>query len=106
MEELTFTDGTVDVVLLPEAGARIHRLRAFGHDLLRTPADPSEHLRDPFFWGGYVMAPWCNRIDAGEVRVGSRRVAVPSGKLLGTATRLDPTRTSPGSIRLHHGAMT
>ncbi len=78
MEELTFSDGTVDVVVLPEVGARIHRLRAFGHDLLRTPTDPAEHVREPFFWGAYVMAPWCNRIEAGEVWVGSRRVAVPS----------------------------
>jgi aldose 1-epimerase len=78
MEELTFSDGTVEVVVLPEVGARIHRLRAFGHDLLRTPADPAEHVREPFFWGAYVMAPWCNRIEAGEVRVGSSRVAVPS----------------------------
>ncbi len=84
MEELTFSDGNVDVVVLPEAGARIHRLRAFGHDVLRTPADPAEHARDPFFWGAYVMAPWCNRIEAAEgredraARVGSRRIAVPS----------------------------
>ena len=45
MEELTFSDGNVDVVVLPEAGARIHRLRAFGHDVLRTPADPAEMIR-------------------------------------------------------------
>jgi aldose 1-epimerase len=85
MEELAFSDGTVDVVVLPEVGARIHRLRAFGHDLLRAPADPDEHVRDPFFWGAYVMAPWCNRIEPGEVRVGSSRIAVPSNFPDGTA---------------------
>lgn len=78
MEQVTFSNGTIEVVVLPEVGARIHRLRAFGHDLLRTPADPAEHARDPFYWGAYVMAPWCNRIEAGEVRVGTSRIAVPS----------------------------
>ena len=78
MEEVAFADGAVEVVVLPEAGARLHRLRAFGHDLLRTPDDPREHLRDRFFWGGYIMAPWCGRIDAGPVPVGSRVVDLGS----------------------------
>lgn len=68
----------LEVVLLPTEGARLHRLRAFGHDLLRTPADPETHRRDPFFWGAYVMAPWCNRIEATPVQVGSRTVDVPA----------------------------
>ena len=78
MKELRISDGPIEVVVLPEIGARLHRLRAFGHDLLRTPADPATHAGDPFFWGAYVMAPWCNRIEAGQVRVGSRRVALGS----------------------------
>jgi len=65
MEEVVFSDGSVEVVVLPAAGARLHRLRAWGHDLLRTPADPATHLDDPFFWGAYVMAPWCNRVEPG-----------------------------------------
>ena len=65
MRELHLGDGPLEAVLLPEAGARLHRLRAFGHDLLRTPSDADDHLREPFFWGGYVMAPWCNRLAAG-----------------------------------------
>ena len=73
MKELRIADGPVEVVVLPEIGARLHRVRAFGHDLLRTPADPATHAGDPFFWGGYVMAPWCNRIEAGPVQVGSQR---------------------------------
>ena len=48
MEELRYSDGDVEVIVLPEAGARFHRLRAFGHDLLRTPDDPDTHHRDPF----------------------------------------------------------
>lgn len=78
MRELWFSDGVIEVVVLPDVGARIHRLRVFGHDLLRTPENPGEHLRDPFFWGAYVMAPWCNRIEAGQVLLGSRRIALGS----------------------------
>jgi aldose 1-epimerase len=71
--------------VLPELGARIHRLRAFGHDLLRTPDDPARHRDDPFFWGGYVMAPWCNRIEAEPIEVGGHRVALGSNFPDGTA---------------------
>jgi aldose 1-epimerase len=85
VNELVFSDGTVEAVILPEVGARLHRLRAFGHDLLRTPDDPGEHLRDPFFWGAYVMAPWCNRIGAGPVLVGTRKIALGSNFPDGTA---------------------
>lgn len=85
METARSSDGSVEVEVLPEVGARLHRLRAFGHDLLRTPDDPGEHARDPFFWGAYVMAPWCNRIEAGEVEVGSRRVALAPNFADGTA---------------------
>jgi len=67
-------DGTIEVVVLPEVGARLHRLRAFGHDLLRAPDDPAEHLRDPLSWGAYVMAPWCNRVASGPVSIAGRRV--------------------------------
>ena len=74
MDELRIGDGSLEAVLLPEAGARLHRLRAFGHDLLRTPSDPSQHLREPIFWGGYLMAPWCNRLAAGATPVGGRTV--------------------------------
>lgn len=68
-EVLRLADGPIEVELLPSVGARLHRLRAFGHDLLRTPDDPADHLRDPFRWGGFVMAPWCNRIAAGPTEV-------------------------------------
>jgi aldose 1-epimerase len=85
VEEIEFSDGAIEVVVLPQAGARLHRLRAFGHDLLRTPADPEEHLRDRFFWGSYVMAPWCGRIDTGPVTVGSRVVDLDSNFPDGTA---------------------
>lgn len=77
MEELRIGSDQLEAVILPEAGARIHRLRAFGHDLLRMPADPATHVADPYFWGAYVMAPWCNRIAPGPVTVEGRIVDLP-----------------------------
>ncbi len=85
MEELRFSDGPMEVVVLPEVGARLHRVRAFGHDLLRTPEDVDRHVRDPFFWGAFVMAPWCNRIEADPVPVGSRRIDLGSNFADGSA---------------------
>lgn len=85
MRELTFGGGDVAVSILPEAGARLHRLSAFGHELLRTPDDAHHHLTDPFFWGAYVMAPWCNRLEASPTRVGSRLVELPGNFPDGTA---------------------
>lgn len=78
MDELVFSSDQIRLMLLPEVGARLHRLQAFGHDLLRTPSDPNTHYREPFFWGGYVMAPWCNRIEADATRVGEQVVTVGS----------------------------
>lgn len=81
----TVADGPIQVELLPGVGARLHRLRAFGHDLLRTPGDPVEHVRDPFRWGAYVMAPWCNRIAAVPTDVDGETVNLPSNFPDGTA---------------------
>ena len=80
MNEMTIASADVSLTVLPEIGGRIHRLRAFGHDVLRTPADPEQHLREPFFWGGYNMAPWCNRISATptEVAGANRRPRAPN----------------------------
>ena len=86
MDLVTVGDGAIAVDVLPQVGARLHRLRVFGHDLLRTPDDPSAHTREPVFWGSYVMAPWCNRIEAGtSVSVGARRISLPSNFPDGTA---------------------
>lgn len=74
---LRLASDALEVEVLPDAGARIHRLRAFGHDLLRTPADPATHEADPFFWGAYVMAPWANRIAARPTQVAGTVVHVP-----------------------------
>jgi len=64
----------IELTVLPGAGARLHSLRVRGRELLRTPDDPAQHMSDPFFWGAYVMAPWCNRITPGPIAVGGRTV--------------------------------
>lgn len=75
----------LQATFLPGAGARLHRLVAFGHDLLRTPADPGQHHVEPFLWGGYHMVPWCNRVAAGPVPVGDRTVDLAADFPDGTA---------------------
>ncbi|MES2210231.1 MAG: hypothetical protein V4515_08605 [Chloroflexota bacterium] len=82
---VTIASGSIRAELLPGIGARLHRLTVFGHELLRTPDDPQEHLHDPFRWGGYVMAPWCNRIDPVPTDVGGVVVDVPANSSDGTA---------------------
>ncbi|MBI2775705.1 MAG: hypothetical protein HYX57_00355 [Chloroflexi bacterium] len=105
---VTFAHGPIELELLPEIGARLHRLRAFGHDLLRTPDDPSAHLRDPFRWGAYVMAPWCNRIAATPMTVDGRLVALAPNFEDGTAihgqVHSAPWTPGPdGSFSVHGG---
>jgi aldose 1-epimerase len=82
---LVLVGDDVEVTLLPEHGARLHRVRAFGVDLLRTPDEVEAHESDPFFWGAYVMAPWCNRIVPGPVRVAGRTVDLAPNFPDGTA---------------------
>jgi aldose 1-epimerase len=100
--------GPLEVELVPQLGARLHRVRAFGHDLLRTPATPDLHASDPFFWGGYVMAPWCNRVDATATVVGGRRVRLPANFPDGSAIHGQVyarpwERTGAGSFRVSGG---
>lgn len=71
---LVLGSDALEVVLLPEHGARLHRLRAFGVDLLRTPPDAASHATEPFFWGAYLMAPWCNRARPGPMAIAGRTV--------------------------------
>ena len=81
----TFTSDEVELVVLPEIGARWHRLRAFGQDLLRTPRDLGEHVRDTFFWGAYPMAPWAGRVEATSLMVANREVTFEPNFPDGTA---------------------
>ena len=76
VRRLASPSGALEIEILPAIGARLHRLRAFGADLLRTPGDPATHRAEPIFWGAYPMAPWCNRLEPGAFRVGSRTIRV------------------------------
>jgi aldose 1-epimerase len=82
---LVLESGELEVVILPEAGGRIHRIRAFGEDLLRTPHETATHASEPFFWGAYVMAPWCNRAAPKPMEVAGRRVSLEPNFPDGTA---------------------
>jgi aldose 1-epimerase len=77
--------GPYEVEILPAVGARIHRIRAFGEDILRTPPQLAWHVDDPYVWGSYPMAPWCNRIAAGPSRAAGRAVDLPASFPDGTA---------------------
>src|SRR2546428_3342495 len=77
MKQVSLKSAAVEVDILPEVGARLHRLRAFGRDILRAPANPEEHIRDPFFWGGYPMAPGGGPVHAGPVQGPNRQRALP-----------------------------
>jgi len=85
MDPLAYSSASIEAEFLPDLGARLHRLRVFGRDLLRTPDDLRAYAREPFLWGSFVMAPWCNRIEAGTVRVGSREVRLSPNFPDGTA---------------------
>jgi aldose 1-epimerase len=84
-DRLPVTGGEISVELLPDLGARLHRLQFAGHELLRTPADLDAHRREPFFWGAYTMAPWCNRVSTGPLVVGRRTIDLASNFFDGSA---------------------
>ena len=109
VDRLTLSSEAIEAELLPDLGARLHRLRVFGHELLRTPADLGAYAREPFFWGSFVMAPWCNRIQPGTVRIGSRNVRLdpnfPDGSAIhGQVYGLAWDRRPDGGLRLRAGA--
>ena len=108
LEVARIGDGPIEVEVLPDVGARIHRLRVDGQDLLRTPADPRRHLDDPYFWGSYPMAPWCNRVAAGRTTVAGREldlpVTFPDGTAIhGQVSRAAWTHDGEGSFRIRAG---
>ncbi len=86
MNELAIESNAIKATILPEIGGRLHRLQVFGHDLLRTPDDTARHRDDPIFWGSYVMAPWCNRIEAAPLMVAGQRLNLipnfPDGSII------------------------
>lgn len=78
-------DDDLAVEVLPGVGARVHRIRFRGVEILRTPDDPARHLHEPWFWGSYPLAPWCNRVPAGPGRAAGRAIDLPSNFSDGTA---------------------
>ncbi len=68
--------GGIRVEVAPEVGARLHRIRAFGHDVLRTPPSVEAYRAAPFLWGAFVMVPWCNRVPDGRIDWGGEVVEV------------------------------
>jgi aldose 1-epimerase len=80
-----FGDDRIRLELLPAVGARIHRMQVDGNDVIRTPVDVARHLDDPWYWGSYPMAPWCNRITPGRTTVAGRELNVPVNFPDGTA---------------------
>jgi aldose 1-epimerase len=74
---LSLSSDELQVEILPDVGGRIHRLRAFGHDLLRTPADVATQVSDPFYWGCFPLVPWSNRVPGGHIEFQGRVVEVP-----------------------------
>lgn len=102
-DEVVLRSDDLDVVLLPALGGRIHRLRALGHDVIRTPGDPATHRDEPFFWGGYVMAPWTNRASTSPMWIAGRSVDLapnfPDGTAIHGQVYLAPWRqTADGSF--------
>ena len=84
-ELVRLAGGPIELEIVPAVGARLHRLRAFGYDLLRTPHDLRPYLDDPYFYGSYPMAPWCNRVPAGRSVVAGHVVDLPASFPDGTA---------------------
>ncbi|HSI99730.1 MAG TPA: hypothetical protein VLA59_05035 [Patescibacteria group bacterium] len=105
VEHVTWRTDELEVTVLPGLGCRLHRLRAFGVDLLRTPEDARRHAEEPFFWGAYVMAPWTNRADPGPMTIAGRRVDLepnfPDGTAIhGLVATAAWERTAEASFRI------
>ncbi len=71
---LRIANDAIEAELLPEVGGRLHRIRAYGRDLLLTPDDADAHRAEPVFWGGFLMAPWCNRATPGPTTLLGERI--------------------------------
>jgi aldose 1-epimerase len=85
LEVVRIAGGPLEIEVLPGVGARLHRLCAYGVDVLRDPDDPRTHVADPWFWGSYVMAPWCNRVAPGPIAVAGRTIDLAANFFDGTA---------------------
>jgi aldose 1-epimerase len=84
-EQVVIASNELEAILLPGIGGRLHRLRVAGHDLMRTPPTLDLYQTETFFWGGYVMAPWCNRVGTAPARFGGRTIQLTPNFSDGTA---------------------
>jgi aldose 1-epimerase len=84
-DTVVLASSAIELTVLPQRGARLHRLRVHGHDLLRTPDGVQRYDDEPFFWGAFVMAPWCNRLAAQPTQFGGREVDLVANFRDGTA---------------------
>jgi aldose 1-epimerase len=108
MERVQISSDELTIEVLPALGGRLHRLRAFGSDVLRTPDELDAYRSEPFFWGGFVMAPWCNRVAAGRQDVAGARLDLASSFPDGTAIHgqvqaLAWQVAEPGTLRVEAG---
>jgi aldose 1-epimerase len=107
MQPVVLRGDDLEITVLPGAGARLHSLRVRGNELLRSPSDIEVYSREPFFWGGYVMAPWCNRVVAGPVVVGNRTISLasnfPDGSAIhGQVYDVPWQQAGPGTFEIEH----
>lgn len=109
LEIVRIAAADVEAEVVPAVGARLHRLRVRGHDILRTPDDVTRHLDDPYFWGSYPLAPWCNRIEAGRTSGVAGRdldlpVTFPDGTAIhGEVSQAVWDRTGDRMFTIHGG---
>jgi aldose 1-epimerase len=108
LELVTLANDSLELTLVPAYGARLHRLRVRGRDVLRTPADVTRHEREPFFWGAYVMAPWCNRATTEPIIIAGREIRLAANFAEGSAIHgqvyLRPWQEArEGEFRIEHG---
>lgn len=98
----------IELELLPAVGTRLHRLRIDGFDALRTPPNLARHLDDPWYWGSYPLAPWCNRLPPGRTEVAGRVVDLapnfPDGSAIhGEVARAPWERVDDTRFRIRAG---
>jgi len=77
MTHVTLSSHKSLLVLAPETGGGIVRLRLDGREILRSPAnDPPD---DPLRLGEFPMAPWVNRVAGGVFVWNGRRIDLSDG---------------------------
>lgn len=104
---MSISDGDITMEVLPGVGGRVHRLRAFEHDVLRTPPDVAAHLAEPFLWGSYPLVPWSNRVPDGRLHSGGAvhqlPLNLPGHAIHGQGYEAPWQVIAPGRLRFRGG---